>query len=79
LLNVVLVLMLAISISTQVQNRESLLSAAGFQTRIPSTQAQWASYNQMTPYKLERNSMGPKDPLLAPWVSQKELLEQNAA
>jgi hypothetical protein len=23
-------------------------------------------------------SIGPKDPLLAPWVSQKELLEQNA-
>ena len=42
---------------TQVQNKESLLSAAGFQTRIPSTQAQWAMYNRMTPYKLERNTV----------------------
>ena len=41
---------------TQVQNKESMLSAAGFQTRIPSTQAQWALYNRMTPDKLERNT-----------------------
>ena len=41
---------------TQVQNKESLLSAAGFHTRIPSTQEQWAVYNQMTPYKVERNT-----------------------
>jgi hypothetical protein len=42
---------------TQVQNKESMLSAAGFQTRIPSTQAQRALYNRMTPYKLERNTL----------------------
>jgi hypothetical protein len=41
---------------TQVQNKESLLSEAGFRTRTPSTQDQWAMYNQMTPYKLERNT-----------------------
>src|SRR6478609_11451909 len=41
---------------TQVQNKESLLSAAGFRTRIPSTQEQWAVYHKMTPYKLERNT-----------------------
>ena len=39
------------------QNKESLLSAAGFQKRIPSTQEQWALYNRMTPYKLERNTL----------------------
>jgi hypothetical protein len=42
---------------TQVQNKESLLSAAGFQKRIPSTQEQRAMYNRMTPYKLERNTI----------------------
>jgi hypothetical protein len=42
---------------TQVQNKESLLSAAGFQKRIPSTQEQWNIYNRMTPYKLERNTV----------------------
>ena len=41
---------------TQVQNKESLLIAAGFHTRTPSTQEQWAMYNQMTPYQLERNT-----------------------
>jgi hypothetical protein len=41
---------------TQVQNKESLLIAAGFHTRTPSTQEQWAMHNQMTPYKLERNT-----------------------
>ena len=41
---------------TQVQSEESLLIAAGFHTRTPSTQEQWAMYNQMTPYKLERNT-----------------------
>lgn len=33
---------------------ESLLSAAGFRTRTPSTPKQQALYSQMTPYKLER-------------------------
>jgi hypothetical protein len=41
---------------TQVQNKESLLITAGFHKRTPSTQGQWAMYNQMTPYKLERNT-----------------------
>ena len=45
---------------TQVQNKESLLTAAGFRTRTPSTQEQWAMYNQMTPYKLERNTRNGK-------------------
>jgi hypothetical protein len=40
---------------TQVQNKESLLSAAGFQKKTPSTQEQWAMFNRMTPYKLERD------------------------
>jgi hypothetical protein len=42
---------------TQVQNKESLLSEAGFRTRTPSTQEQRAMYDQMTPYKLERNTL----------------------
>jgi hypothetical protein len=45
---------------TQMQNKESLLTAAGFRTRTPSTQEQWAMYNQMTPYKLERNTFNGK-------------------
>jgi uncharacterized membrane protein len=45
---------------TQAQNKESLLTAAGFRTRTPSTQEQWAMYNQMTPYKLERNTLNGK-------------------
>ena len=45
---------------TQVQNKESLLTAAGFRTRTPSTQEQWAMYNKMTPYKLERNTLNGK-------------------
>jgi hypothetical protein len=40
----------------QKKDKESLLSEAGFHTRIPSTQEQRAMYNQMTPYKLERNT-----------------------
>ena len=43
--------------SYQVRTTESLLSEAGFQTRTPSTPAQLAMYNQMTPYKLERNTV----------------------
>jgi uncharacterized membrane protein len=42
---------------TQVQNKESVLSAAGFRMRTPSTQEQWAMFNRMTPYKLERNTV----------------------
>jgi hypothetical protein len=41
---------------TQVQNKESMLSSAGFRTLTPSTQKQWAMYSRMTPYQLERNT-----------------------
>jgi len=43
--------------STEVQNTESLLSAAGFRTQTPSTQAQLATYNRMAQYNLERNTI----------------------
>jgi hypothetical protein len=43
--------------SYQVRTTESLLSEAGFQTRPPSSPAQLVMYNQMTPYKLERNTL----------------------
>jgi hypothetical protein len=40
----------------QVHDKESMLSAAGFRSLTPSTPAQSAMYNRMTPYKLERNT-----------------------
>lgn len=40
--------------SYDAQNKESLLVAAGFKTRTPTTTAQVAMFNRMTPYKLER-------------------------
>jgi hypothetical protein len=40
--------------SFEAQNKESLLIAAGFRTRTPSTAAQQAMFNRMTPYKVER-------------------------
>jgi hypothetical protein len=40
--------------SYDAQNTESLLVAAGFRTRTPTTPAQEAMFNRMTPYKLER-------------------------
>lgn len=40
--------------SYDAQNKESLLVAAGFKTRTPTTAAQVAMFNRMTPYKLER-------------------------
>jgi hypothetical protein len=43
--------------SYQVRTTESLLSEAGFHTLTPSNPAQLAMYNQMTPYKLERNTL----------------------
>jgi hypothetical protein len=55
---------------TQVQNKESMLSAAGFQTRIPTTQVQWALYKRMTPYKLERNTL--KDKALYTYVDKQK-------
>jgi hypothetical protein len=44
----------------QAQNKESMLSAAGFQTQIPSTPQQLWLYNRMTPYKLERTTLTDK-------------------
>src|ERR1700730_2827177 len=40
--------------SWDAQNKESLLTAAGFRTRTPSTANQVAMFNRMTPYKIER-------------------------
>ena len=45
---------------TEVQNKEALLSAAGFRARTPSTSTQLAMYNRMTPYKLERDTISGK-------------------
>jgi hypothetical protein len=45
---------------TQVQNQESLLSAAGFGALTSATEAQSAVYNRLTPYKLERNTINGK-------------------
>jgi hypothetical protein len=52
-----LVTSLCSCVNTEVQNTESLLSAAGFRTETPSTQAQLATYNRTAPYKLERNTI----------------------
>ena len=40
--------------SWDAQNKESLLSAAGFRTRTPTTANQQAMFTRMTPYKVER-------------------------
>jgi len=40
--------------SVDASNTESLLSAAGFRSRTPSTPKQQALYSQLAPYKLER-------------------------
>ena len=40
--------------SYDAKNKESLLIAAGFKARTPSTAKQQAMFNSMTPYKLER-------------------------
>ena len=40
--------------SWDAQNKESLLSAAGFRTRTPTTPNQQAMFTRMTPYKVER-------------------------
>jgi hypothetical protein len=42
--------------SMEASNKESLLTAAGFRTRSPSTPAQVALYSRMTPYKVERRT-----------------------
>jgi hypothetical protein len=43
--------------STEVQNTGSLLSAAGFRPQSLSPQAGLTTYNQVTPYKLERDTV----------------------
>jgi len=43
--------------SYEVRIKESLLSEAGFQTWTPTTQKQWAMYNRVVPYKLERHTI----------------------
>jgi hypothetical protein len=40
--------------SYEAQNKETLLSAAGFRTRTPATPQQQAMFNRMAPYKVER-------------------------
>jgi hypothetical protein len=42
--------------SMDASGTESLLSAAGFRSRTPSTPKQQVLYSQMTPYKLERRT-----------------------
>jgi hypothetical protein len=46
--------------SMDASNTESLLSAAGFRTRTPSTPRQQALYSQLAPYKLERRTKNGK-------------------
>jgi len=46
--------------SMDASNKESLLSAAGFRTRTPSTPKQQALYSQLAPYKLERRTKNGK-------------------
>jgi hypothetical protein len=54
-------LTLAVSCQTyQERTAESLLAEAGFQVRTPATPAQAAMYSQMTPYKIERNTINGK-------------------
>lgn len=38
----------------EAHQKESLLSAAGFRARMPSTPKQQAIFNSMTPYKMQR-------------------------
>src|ERR1700719_3159507 len=46
--------------SMDASNTESLLSAAGFRTRTPSTPKRQALYSQLAPYKLERRTKNGK-------------------
>ena len=46
--------------SSKVQNKESLLSSAGFRSHTPSTQPQFVMFKRMTPYKLERSTVSGK-------------------
>jgi hypothetical protein len=47
-------------VSLAASGTESLLSAAGFRTRTPSTPKQQALYSQLAPYKLERREKNGK-------------------
>ena len=47
-------------VSLGASGTESLLSAAGFRTRTPSTPKQQALYSQLAPYKLERREKNGK-------------------
>jgi hypothetical protein len=53
-ITLLLLAILAGCASWDAQNKESLLTAAGFRTRSPSTANQVAMFNRMTPYKIER-------------------------
>jgi hypothetical protein len=46
--------------SWDASSQETLLSAAGFRTRTPSTQAQEAMFGRMTPYTVERRERNGK-------------------
>jgi hypothetical protein len=46
--------------SWEASNTESLLSAAGFRTRTPSTPAQEQMFARLTPYKVERRERNGK-------------------
>jgi hypothetical protein len=46
--------------SWDASSQESLLSAAGFKTRTPSTAAQEAMFGRMTPYTVERRERNGK-------------------
>ena len=61
----ILLLLLAVAAfegcaSLGASNKESLLSAAGFRTRTPSTPRRQALYSQLAPYKLERRTKNGK-------------------
>ncbi|MBV8141830.1 MAG: hypothetical protein JO279_17865 [Verrucomicrobia bacterium] len=53
-ITILLMAALAGCASFNAQNKESLLIAAGFRTRTPSTARQQAMFNRMMPYQLER-------------------------
>ena len=53
-ITLLLLAILAGCASYEAQNKESLLIAAGFKARTPSTAKQQAMFSRMIPYKLER-------------------------
>ena len=58
--------------SYEAQNKETLLIAAGFRERTPSTAVQQAMCNRMVPYQIERRVRNGKV-LYAYWDPQKNL------